>query len=110
MHSKQNLLPAVLALLCLTAIASGDNWPRFRGPGGLGIAGPGTWPVQVNTETGGNILWKTPVPLKGESSPIVWGDIACSFTRSIAPVRHRASLSCSTASAPSSTASTGPWI
>jgi len=43
-----------------------DQWPRFRGPGGLGIVPRGL---------GGDatqILWKSPIPLEGESSPIIW--------------------------------------
>ena len=51
----------------------GDQyWPRWRGPSGQGLANgndyPDTWSA---TE---NIVWKTPVPGRGNSSPIVWGD------------------------------------
>ncbi len=49
-------------------------WPSFRGPQASGIADgqhlPDTWDVQ----TGKNVLWRTPVPGLGHSSPIVWGD------------------------------------
>jgi outer membrane protein assembly factor BamB len=48
------------------------NWPRFRGPGGLGISAYTNVPSSWNGETGANILWKTPIPLPGENSPIVW--------------------------------------
>jgi outer membrane protein assembly factor BamB len=46
--------------------AAQGQWPRFRGPGGLGIVprGPGGDATQI--------LWKSPVPLEGESSPIIW--------------------------------------
>jgi len=50
-----------------------ENWPRFRGPTGLGIVRAGVWPTAFNGRTGENILWKTPVPLPGNSSPVVWG-------------------------------------
>ena len=47
-------------------------WPRWRGPSGQGLAGgtgyPDTWSATQN------VLWKTPVPGNGNSSPIVWGD------------------------------------
>ncbi|MSO81985.1 MAG: hypothetical protein EXQ53_01625 [Acidobacteria bacterium] len=47
-------------------------WPRWRGPSGQGLVTgsgyPDTW---SSTE---NVLWKTPVPGSGNSSPIVWGD------------------------------------
>src|SRR6266853_836780 len=47
-------------------------WSRWRGPSGQGlVAGagyPDTW-----SETQ-NIVWKTPVAGRGNSSPIVWRD------------------------------------
>jgi outer membrane protein assembly factor BamB len=50
------------------------NWPRFRGPGGLGISAYDNVPVAWNVESGEGIVWKAAVPLEGNSSPIVWGD------------------------------------
>jgi len=47
-------------------------WPRWRGPSGQGLVEgsgyPDTW---SGTQ---NVLWKTKVPGRGHSSPIVWGD------------------------------------
>ena len=47
-------------------------WTRWRGPSGQGlVAGTGyvdRWSAKEN------ILWKTPVPGRGNSSPIVWRD------------------------------------
>ena len=47
-------------------------WPRWRGPSGQGIVTgegyPDTW-----SDTN-NVLWKTSVPGRGHSSPIIWGD------------------------------------
>jgi len=47
-------------------------WPRWRGPSGQGVVNgkgyPDTW------SSAQNVLWKTPVPGAGNSSPIVWGD------------------------------------
>ncbi|MFC1714234.1 PQQ-binding-like beta-propeller repeat protein [Candidatus Poribacteria bacterium] len=51
-----------------------QNWPQFRGPGGLGISAYTNVPTSWNGTTGEGVLWKTPVPLPGENSPIVWGD------------------------------------
>ncbi len=51
-----------------------NKWPRFRGPGGLGISTYKNIPVRWNGSTGKNILWKTSIPLPGENSPIVWGN------------------------------------
>lgn len=49
-------------------------WPRFRGPGGLGISAYANVPVSWDGRSGKNILWKSPVPLPGNNSPVVWGD------------------------------------
>jgi outer membrane protein assembly factor BamB len=49
-----------------------DNWPQFRGPGGLGISDETSIPTSWSeTES---ILWKTPIEGRGHSSPVVWGD------------------------------------
>ncbi len=49
-----------------------DNWPQFRGPGGLGVVeGAGVATTWSETE---NILWKTAIEGRGHSSPVVWGD------------------------------------
>lgn len=49
------------------------NWPRFRGPEGSGIAAGGEYPEKWDGASGENIAWKTPIPLDGKNSPIVWG-------------------------------------
>ena len=46
-------------------------WPCFRGPGGSGISPYANVPDDWNGRSGKNILWKSPVPLPGNSSPIV---------------------------------------
>src|SRR5215213_4358191 len=46
-------------------------WPRWRGPSGQGTAAPGQYTETWNAKTS---LWKTAVPGRGNSSPIVWGD------------------------------------
>lgn len=69
---------ALLTLTFLVSCApiwaddSAPNWPRFRGPEGTGVAAnatfPDTWSATENVE------WKTDIPGRGWSSPIVWGD------------------------------------
>lgn len=51
-----------------------EQWHRFRGPAGAGVSAYVSVPASWNGETGENILWKTPVPLPGRSSPILWED------------------------------------
>ena len=83
------IMVAVLGAATLLAITSSRNltftapaepeqvinkWPRFRGPGGLGISTYKNIPAQWNGITGENILWKISIPLSGENSPIIWGN------------------------------------
>jgi outer membrane protein assembly factor BamB len=51
-----------------------ENWPSFRGPGGLGISAYTNIPADWNGKTSDGILWKTRIPLPGNSSPVIWGD------------------------------------
>ncbi|MFO0863687.1 MAG: PQQ-binding-like beta-propeller repeat protein [Gemmataceae bacterium] len=67
-------LVAVFFLLSSALIAaepSGPStWPQFRGPTGQGIVEgklPTTW------AEGKNVAWKTPIPGKGWSSPVIGG-------------------------------------
>ncbi len=50
------------------------NWPRFRGPGGLGTSAYTNVPANWNGRTREGIIWKSKVPLPGHNSPIVWDD------------------------------------
>jgi outer membrane protein assembly factor BamB len=50
-----------------------NNWATFRGPGAGGYAFHANPPLSWSAEEGTNILWKTPVPTHGMSSPVVWG-------------------------------------
>ncbi len=50
------------------------NWPRFRGPNGLGISFYTNIPTSWNGKTGEGVLWKKEIPLPGENSPVLWGD------------------------------------
>ncbi|HLA85431.1 MAG TPA: PQQ-binding-like beta-propeller repeat protein [Thermoguttaceae bacterium] len=49
-------------------------WPRFRGPWGNAVSTDTAVPTTWDAATNKNILWKTPVPLPGNNSPIVWLD------------------------------------
>mgnify|MGYP003349046054 CR=1 FL=1 len=61
---------ALLFFLSVAAFASDGNWPRWRGPNDNGSASGGTYPVKFDADSGW--LWKTPLPGKGCSTPIVW--------------------------------------
>src|SRR5579872_5605788 len=50
------------------------NWPQWRGPLGTGVAPQANPPVEGSAQDGKNIRWKTELPGRGHSTPIVWGD------------------------------------
>jgi len=71
--------PISMALFILAASAAraadpaGDaRWAGWRGPGGQGIAAATGLPTEWSDSK--NVAWKTPIPGKGHSSPVVWGD------------------------------------
>jgi outer membrane protein assembly factor BamB len=66
MHTRQLSL---LTVVCLAPALSAADWTRFRGPQGLGTAEDKNVPVVFGPVN--NVLWKTPIPGKGNSSPIV---------------------------------------
>jgi outer membrane protein assembly factor BamB len=49
-----------------------QSWPQWRGPLGTGVAPKAQPPIQWSETK--NIRWKTKLPGKGHSTPIVWGD------------------------------------
>ena len=49
-----------------------SNWPQFRGAGSRGIGPDGKLPDRWSSAE--NIAWKTDIPGRGWSSPIVWED------------------------------------
>ena len=63
-----------LASLCLLFCGAGADWLRFRGPNGLGVADDQRVPVSWSTDTNRNVDWKTKLPGRGSSCPIVIGD------------------------------------
>ncbi len=51
-----------------------SNWPRFRGFAGASHCPYTDIPTQWSESQNQNILWKSPVPLAGFNSPIIWQD------------------------------------
>jgi len=48
-----------------------ENWTRFHGANGSGVAKDAKIPVDISEQ---NYLWKTKLAGTGSSSPLVWGD------------------------------------
>lgn len=62
-----------LAVRTLMPIEGADRqWPRLRGPDGQGTAVDTEMPLRWSASE--NVVWKTAVPGRGNSSPVVWGD------------------------------------
>lgn len=49
-----------------------DNWHQWRGPDASGMAPWGDPPLKWDEKT--NVKWKTAIPGRGASTPIIWGD------------------------------------
>jgi len=65
-------LLATVALYTSIVDASGGNWPQWRGPDGQGVSTEKNLPTEWSATK--NIRWKTPLPGRSHSSPIVWGN------------------------------------
>lgn len=67
------LLPCVLISAFVSPSPAQQPWPQFRGPGGDGIAVGQTPPVEFGETK--NVAWKTPLPGRAWSSPVIADDV-----------------------------------
>ncbi len=65
------ILCIVLVVVCRDTL-NAEDWPGWRGPRGDGISLDATAPLHWSTTE--NIVWRTPLPGAGRSSPIVVGN------------------------------------
>lgn len=70
---QKTILPA-LALALLTSTVPAADWPQWRGPGAQGHAGADARGLPLTWSEKENIAWKTPIPGRGWSSPVIEGD------------------------------------
>jgi len=63
--------PDVVRMIEADGVAA-KYWPRWRGPSGQGLVPDGPYPDRWSAKQ--NVVWRTPVAGRGNSSPIVWGD------------------------------------
>ena len=80
----------VLLVLMSQTVTRAENWPRWRGPNGDGTSSETNLPTKWDSTT--NVLWKSPVPGVGHSSPIVWEDRL--FTITAIPETQERKLLC----------------
>ncbi len=63
-----------ILVLCVCSIGVADeNWNQFRGPRGDGTSTAVGLPVTF-ADGAASILWKTPIPGRAWSSPVIWGN------------------------------------
>lgn len=65
----------VAFLFFQASVGFGENWPRFRGPTGLGYTEERNLPIIWGGADKKNVLWESPLKGQGHASPIVWGDL-----------------------------------
>ncbi len=63
-----------LLVLAMPENGAAENWPLWRGPRGDGTSREPNVPVHWNGPSGENIVWRTAIPGRAHSSPIVWDD------------------------------------
>src|ERR1022692_172506 len=67
-----------IALLFASLLFAADapnttmNWPQWRGAQSSGVVPDKNLPSEWSTTN--HVAWKTPIPGRGHSSPIVWGN------------------------------------
>ena len=72
---ERRTLGLCLALgLMISTAGAGQNWPSFRGPSACGVAQGYKTPTEWSVSQSRNVLWETPIPGLGHSSPVVWED------------------------------------
>lgn len=67
--SMRAILSFLALALAASATAATSDWPQFRGPTGQGIAADSRLPLHWSETEG--VVWKSPVPGRGWSSPVV---------------------------------------
>jgi outer membrane protein assembly factor BamB len=58
--------------LILICVICGQDWPQFRGPTGQGVSDERNLPLTWSETK--NVRWKTAIPGRGWSSPVIHGD------------------------------------
>ena len=72
-NARLSLICCFLAVGALTLTAAAPaHWPQFRGADSMGVADGSKFPERWSTNQ--NVAWKTAIPGRGWSSPIVWGE------------------------------------
>ena len=66
------LVFALLSFVGTPTVAPQDTWPQWRGPTGDSVSPTANLPTKWSQTE--NIIWKTPLPGWGNSTPAIWKD------------------------------------
>lgn len=69
--APQTAAPDAVSMVAVEGEGAG-YWPRWRGPSGQGIVSGAGYPDRWSATD--NVVWRTPIEGRGNSSPIVWED------------------------------------
>jgi outer membrane protein assembly factor BamB len=72
MNINRTLVSTVTLSLAVVPSLIAANWPGWRGPQGNGVSPDKN--VALKWTTNENVRWRAPLPERGNSSPVVWGD------------------------------------
>ncbi|TWT39303.1 outer membrane protein assembly factor BamB family protein [Blastopirellula retiformator] len=72
LHLRSLALSATLLAFCSAPAMAEEEWARFRGPNGSGLAAP--IDLQLPFSAADDVCWKADLPGLGNSSPVIWGD------------------------------------
>ncbi len=59
-------------MLLFVGYAWAGNWPAWRGPHGTGLSDETSLPLHWSTNE--NVRWRVPLPDRGNSTPVIWGN------------------------------------
>lgn len=71
-RSMKSILMTLAGMVLLVGTLRGENWASWRGPADNGSTGRSKAPTEFSADQ--NLLWKTELPGRGCSTPIVWGE------------------------------------
>ncbi|MBM3996110.1 MAG: hypothetical protein FJ303_18465 [Planctomycetes bacterium] len=70
-HASARTATLALFTLCIGGYVIADDWPAWRGPDRSGHSRETGLPTKWDAKS---VLWRTPLPGEGQSSPVVFGD------------------------------------
>lgn len=69
---KEFVRTSLLVAVCALSAQAEDNWPNWRGPDNQGRVKHTELPMEWSADK--NVIWKLPLPDRGNSTPVVWGN------------------------------------